>query len=47
LAIHGGPERVANELRAHLAAGANQVAIQVLSADGDILPGTRALAQPL
>jgi len=47
LAIHGGPETVANGLRAHLAAGANQVAIQVLSADGDILPGARALAQLL
>ena len=29
------------------AAGANQVAIQVLSADDDILPGARALAQLL
>jgi len=47
LAIHGGPETVANGLRAHLAAGANQVAIQVRSVDGDILPGTRALAQLL
>ena len=47
LAIHGRPETVADGLRAHLAAGANQVAIQVLSADGDILPGARALAQLL
>ena len=45
LAIHGGPETVADGLRAHLAAGANQVAIQVLSADDDILPVARALAQ--
>ena len=47
LAIHGDPETVADGLRAHLAAGANQVAIQVLSADDDILPGARALAQLL
>jgi probable F420-dependent oxidoreductase len=47
LAIHGGPETVADGLRAHLVAGANQVAIQVLSADGDILAGARALAQLL
>lgn len=44
LAIHGGPEAVADGLRAHLAAGANQVAIQVLSEDSDILPAARALA---
>ncbi len=47
LAIHGQPETVADGLRAHLAAGANQVAIQVLSADDDILPGVRALARLL
>jgi len=47
LAIHGGPETVADGLRAHLSAGANQVAIQVLSADDDILPVARALAQLL
>ena len=47
LVIHGGPETVADGLRAHLIAGANQVAIQVLSADDDILPGARALAQLL
>lgn len=47
LAIHGGPETVGDGLRAHLAAGANQVAIQVLSADDDILPGARVLAQLL
>jgi hypothetical protein len=36
---------VAAGLRAHLAAGANQVAIQVLSAGEDILPAARALAE--
>ena len=45
LVIHGEPETVADGLRAHLSAGANQVAIQVLSADDNILPGARALAQ--
>ena len=44
LAIHGYPDTVAAGLRAHLAAGANQVAIQVLSPDNDILPTARALA---
>jgi probable F420-dependent oxidoreductase len=44
LAVHGDPDAVALGLRAHLAAGANQVAIQVLSADNDILPTARALA---
>ena len=44
LAIHGEPETVADGLRAHLAAGADQVAIQLLSGDDDILPGARALA---
>jgi probable F420-dependent oxidoreductase len=44
LAMHGGPDAVAAALSAHLAAGANQVAIQVLSADNDILPTARALA---
>ncbi|MDA8356047.1 MAG: hypothetical protein M0Z95_07100 [Actinomycetota bacterium] len=47
MAIHGGPETIADKLRAHLVAGANQIAIQVLSADDDVLPGARALAQPL
>jgi probable F420-dependent oxidoreductase len=44
LAIHGDPDTIADGLRAHLTAGANQVAIQVLSADNDILPTARALA---
>ena len=44
LAVHGDAGTVAAGLRAHLAAGANQVAIQVLPADDDILPAARALA---
>ncbi len=47
LVAHGTPEQVAARLRAHLSAGADQVAVQVLSAEGDILPGARALAQVL
>lgn len=45
LAVHGDPGTVAAGLRAHLAAGADQVAIHVLSrgADGDILPAMRVL----
>jgi probable F420-dependent oxidoreductase len=45
LAVHGGPDTVIAALRAHLAAGANQVAIQVLPAGNDILPTARALAE--
>lgn len=44
LAVHGDADAVAVGLRAHLTAGANQVAIQVLSEDNDILPTARALA---
>jgi probable F420-dependent oxidoreductase len=44
LALHGDVETVSAGLRAHLAAGADQVAIQVLSPDNDILPAARALA---
>ena len=44
LAVHGDVATVAAGLRAHLEAGADQVAIQVLSADDDILPTARALA---
>lgn len=47
LAVHGDVDTVAAGLRAHLAAGANQVAIQVLSEQGDILPTARALAGQL
>jgi probable F420-dependent oxidoreductase len=44
LAVHGDPNTVAAGLRAHLVAGANQVAMQVLSADHDVLPTARVLA---
>jgi probable F420-dependent oxidoreductase len=44
LAVHGDAGAVAAQLRTHLTAGADQVAIQVLAADGDILPTARALA---
>ncbi len=44
LAVHGDVDTVAAGLRHHLAAGASQVAIQVLSGEGDILPTARALA---
>jgi probable F420-dependent oxidoreductase len=44
LALHGDRDAVAAGLRAHLEAGANQVALQVLSADNEILPTARALA---
>ncbi|MDR0358564.1 MAG: LLM class F420-dependent oxidoreductase [bacterium] len=45
LAVHGDPDTVMSALRAHLTAGANQVAIQVLPAGNDILPTARALAE--
>lgn len=44
LAVHGDPTTVASALRAHLASGANHVAVQVLPADTDILPAASALA---
>jgi probable F420-dependent oxidoreductase len=44
LALHGDADTIAVGLRAHLSAGANQVAIQVLSANDDLLPTARALA---
>ena len=44
LAVHGDVDVVTAGLRAHLAAGADQIAIQVLSPDNDILPAARALA---
>ena len=47
LAVHGDVNTVAAGLRAHLANGANQVAIQVLSGEDDILPTARALAEQI
>jgi probable F420-dependent oxidoreductase len=44
LAAHGTAEQVAAQLAAHLEAGADQVAVQVLTADNAILPTLRALA---
>lgn len=46
LALHGDAGVVAAGLRAHLTAGANQVAVQVLCS-GDILPAARELAARL
>ncbi|HEX6447085.1 MAG TPA: LLM class F420-dependent oxidoreductase [Streptosporangiales bacterium] len=47
LAVHGDVDAVAAALRAHLTAGANQVAVQVLPAGAEILPAARALAERL
>jgi probable F420-dependent oxidoreductase len=44
LAAHGTTEQVAAKLAAHLEAGADQVAVQVLAADNATLPTLRALA---
>ena len=44
LAVHGGVDTVAAALRAHLEAGADQVAVQILATGDDILPAARALA---
>ncbi|WP_037064252.1 LLM class F420-dependent oxidoreductase [Pseudonocardia acaciae] len=44
LAVHGDADAVAAGLRAHLEAGASQVAVQILAEDDDILPTARALA---
>ncbi|HWN31124.1 MAG TPA: LLM class F420-dependent oxidoreductase [Pseudonocardia sp.] len=44
LVFQGGVDSVAERLIAHLAAGADQVAVQALSSDGDVLPTLRALA---
>ncbi|PZF84858.1 LLM class F420-dependent oxidoreductase [Jiangella anatolica] len=44
LAVHGDATAVAAGLRAHLDAGADHVAVQVLPMDGGILPTARALA---
>lgn len=47
LAVHGTVDEVAERLRAHVDAGADHVAIQLLTADGNPLPGFRALAKAL
>ena len=48
LAVHGAPDRVAAGLRAHLDAGADEVAVQLLTADGEAPDaGFRALAGAL
>jgi probable F420-dependent oxidoreductase len=47
LAVHGTAAQVAAALRAHLAAGADQIAVQVLPADRDPLPALRTLAAEL
>ncbi|MFF4306284.1 LLM class F420-dependent oxidoreductase [Streptomyces sp. NPDC001601] len=48
LIVHGGPDRVVEGVRAHLDAGADHVAVQLLHAEGaDPLPGYRALAGAL
>lgn len=48
LAVHGSAPRVAETLRAHLAAGANEVALQLLTPDSESpLPAFRALAESL
>jgi probable F420-dependent oxidoreductase len=44
LAFQGGVESVAARLTAHLDAGADHVAVQALTSDGDVLPTLRALA---
>ena len=46
LIVHGDAEQVAAGLRAHLAAGADHVALQVLG-DGDPLPAYRTIAAAL
>ncbi|HEX9414930.1 MAG TPA: hypothetical protein VF916_15605, partial [Ktedonobacterales bacterium] len=48
LVLHGTPEHIRAGLAAHLDAGANHVAIQVLVAPGEgPMPGYRALARVL
>jgi probable F420-dependent oxidoreductase len=44
LALRGSVDSVAERLTAHLDAGADQVAVQPLTSDGDVLPTLRALA---
>ncbi|MFC9997439.1 LLM class F420-dependent oxidoreductase [Nocardia sp. NPDC127526] len=45
LAVHGTPEQIADQLTAHLRAGADHVAVQILGSD--YLPALRALAPVL
>jgi hypothetical protein len=46
LVLHGTPERINARLAEHLDAGANHVAVQVLTAPGeDPMPGYRELAR--
>ena len=48
LAVHGTPEQVARGIRAHLDAGADEVAVQLLTAEGESPePGFRVLAEAL
>jgi probable F420-dependent oxidoreductase len=48
LSVHGTPQAIAGRLAEHLRAGADHVAIQVLTRDGaDPMPGYRALAGAL
>jgi probable F420-dependent oxidoreductase len=48
LALHGTPAAIAEQLSAHLAAGANHVGVQVLTPGTDSpVPGYRALAEVL
>jgi probable F420-dependent oxidoreductase len=48
LAVHGTPEQVARGVRTHLDAGADEVAVQLITAEGEApLPGFRRLAEAL
>lgn len=47
LTLHGDPDTVAAGVTAHLDAGADHVAVQFLTADGDRLPSIRSLAKAL
>jgi probable F420-dependent oxidoreductase len=48
LVLHGTPDEIAKGLQAHFDAGADHVAVQVLTApDGDPMRGYRELASPL
>jgi len=47
LVLHGTIDAIASGLRAHLDAGADHVAIQVLTAGNDPMPGYQQLAQTL